>query len=457
MNRPRAHLRVLMVTIVVSLILLLVASERGWLMHAAELLLQESSAIPPVSQAENDQTAYLPLVQAIQISPILTATPMPTATTQRLQPADFSYLGAFRLPREFDWGGRGVSYYPAGDGGQGSLFVLGFEAQPALFGEVSIPAPARTPDWEQLPIARLLRGPVEFDGTLIEDTLDASTTFAGDVEYVPRRGSQTSDKLYGCADWWYAVSEETFPTVWFSELDGSRPRGMFAVGSAEAPFHGNRAGDYLFTAPAWYAAEYLGGRTLVIGKTRGAFGGSMGPTLIAFHPWETENPAGNLDAIPLLWYPLDFACASPNVSDRSRCLYPDFTMCDKWFGAAFVERGEHRAVLLVGIKGLGGNRYGQPEAGDCNPYQGYHCDPFERQVIFYDVEELGQAALGQRDPTDITPYTIWRPAELYLGDAAGQTCGEMGGMTFDAAGRLYVVEKGMGNANSAVVHMWGVR
>ena len=78
---------------------------------------------------------------------------------ERLQPSDFTYEGAFRLPDDFNWGALGLSFYPDGDGGAGTLLVTGFQsltdpAHPgetcwdpdwdcyAYYGEVTIPTPA---------------------------------------------------------------------------------------------------------------------------------------------------------------------------------------------------------------------------------------------------------------------------------------------------------------------------
>jgi hypothetical protein len=131
-------------------------------------------------------------------------------------------------------------------------------------------------------------------------------------------------------------------------------------------------------------------------------------------------------------------------------------MCDKWWGASFVEGASKAAVIISGRKGLGPNGYGN-DPDSCMPGQGYHCDPFERQVIFYDVEELGQAAAGIRDAWTVVPYMIWRPTQFFSRDARGHSCGELGGMTVDRAGsRLFMVEKGLGDNNEAVVHVWSV-
>ncbi len=406
-----------------------------------------------------------------------------------LQPADLKYLGAFRLPDEFNWGALGLSFYPQGNGGAGTLLVTGFQqlydpAHPgeacwdeswdcgAYYGEVAIPTPAQATNWEDLPLADLLRPMTRFDDGMAA-TVHREYLFVSDLEYVPQRGSQSADKLYGSINLWYAegvMGSDTFPTIWFANLDGGNARGMFHVGPTDDPlYHGRKMGAYLFSVPAWYADQYLGGRALVTGRSRGtpAFddalttaGGSQGPTLFAFQLWDSDDPNGNLDALPMLYYRVKFPdCAGPNVGDPASCDYPNYTMCDEWTGGAFVEGGGKRAILLLGIKGLGDNCYDEPPVvcdDPCDDSHGYHCNPYEYQVIFYDVDELGQSALGARDPWTVTPYAVWKPAELYC---RGEACESPGGMTFDQnSGHLFLVERGLGgDTNAAIVHVWQVQ
>lgn len=407
---------------------------------------------------------------------------------ERLQTTDLTYLGAFRLPDAFNWGALGLSFYPDGDGGAGTLLVTGFQlpydpAHPgescydagwdcrAYYGEVRIPALAHPSNWEDLTQATSLRAMTDFDGGLAA-TVHREYIYISDILYVPRGGTQTSDKLYGSLSLWYAegvAGENTFPTIWMANLDGSSPRGVFHVGPDETPFHGRKMGAYLFTAPPWYADQYLGGRTLITGRSRGTprdgtepvttRGGSQGPTLFAFRAADTDDPTGNLDALPILYYRVAFpACGGPNVGDKAACDYPEFTMCDDWTGAAFVDNGSRRAIVLLGLKGLGDNCYDEPpvECHDpCSDAHGYHCQPYEQQVIFYDVHELGHSAQGGQNPWTVVPYTIWRPSEFYL---TANACTNPGGMTFDTRGRrLFVAERGLGgDTNAIVIHVWGL-
>jgi len=438
------------------------------------------------------------LKTAIRLSLVLSVLAPSIGFGERLQPADLVYVGAFRLPDDFNWGARGLSYYPPGNSGAGSLLVTGSEVLAdgyAEYGEVSIPTPRQEPSWEDLPLATFLRPMTPFDGGLIQ-ARPVEYVFVSGIQYVPRQGTQTGDKIYGSLNAWYPEGEfgdDSFPTLWFSAPDGSNPRGLFYVGplAQTAPYHGRKMGEYLFTVPQWYADSYLGGRTLVTGRSRGTpvgsdpvttQGGSQGPTLFAFRPLQIDSPAGNtsLDALPILYYRASYpGCAGPDIGVGGQAVDCDyafsdqvFSMCDAWSGAGFVESGSKRAILILGQKGTTNCYYCGDPVDDsecpvtptpaecatlwCNEGRGYHCGPYERQVIFYDTDELGQAARGLRDPWTVLPYTLWRPAAFYL---EGNTCGDVGGMAVDpASGRVFMVERGLGgtDTNAAVVHVWTV-
>jgi hypothetical protein len=434
---------------------------------------------------------------------IIESGPIPT---NALLPEDFTYLGAFRLPDEFAWGALGVSYYPAGDGGAGSLFVTGFQGLfdangeacyegsqgcNGYFGEVSIPTPAQTTNWEDLPMTSFIQEMAVFDGGLVQ-TVHEAYSFVSDIAYVPAQGSQTGDKLYGSLNEWYpegSFGDDSFPTIWFSNLDGSNAQGVFHVGPEQPPFHGIKMGSYLFTVPQAYADRYLDGRTLVTGRARGTSppdseglggegsiaGGSQGPTLIAFRAWDTDHPSGNLDALPMLYYRVRYpGCAGPDIGvggQPTNCDFPGYTMCDDWTGAAFVQAGDRATIAIAGLKGSTNCYYCcdqwddaectvKPLPGECDMLcdegRGYHCGPYNRQILLYDTEQLGQVALGESDPWSVLPYAVWSPEELYLPNPC---CSNMGGMDFDpSSGRLFLVERGLGGIdwNAAVVHVWSV-
>ncbi len=89
---------------------------------------------PPSNQPGGGDTTTTegagdPIVEPAPTGPYTPADPAPidAVPAERLQPTDFTYQGAFRLPDDFNWGARGLSFYPNGAGGAGSLLVTGFE------------------------------------------------------------------------------------------------------------------------------------------------------------------------------------------------------------------------------------------------------------------------------------------------------------------------------------------
>ena len=427
---------------------------------------------------------------------------------ERVMPNDLEYLGAFRLPDAFYWGARGMSYYPAGNDGAGSLLVTASEALrtpegeacyegltncAAYFAEVTIPAPAIETDWTALPEASYLTGPATFDGGLAQ-TVHPAHAYVTGIAYVPRQGDQSGDKLYGSLNEWYpegGYGDASFPTVWFSNLDGTDARGVFHVGPVADPlYHGRKMGDFLFSVPQWYADAHLGGRFLVTGRSRGTpagehpelttDGGSQGPTLFAFRPLASDNPpAGTeLDALPMLYYRVKYpGCAGPDIGTGGAavdCDYPDFSMCDSWSGGSFIGTREKNAIALLGRKGTT-NCYYCDETGEdpechastppaecvryCNEDRGYHCGPYRRQIIFYDTGELADVARGAISPWEVLPYEIWSPPDFFLSGV--NVCGDVGGMAYDETNRrLFVIERGLGGYqgdNAAVVHVYTLK
>jgi hypothetical protein len=145
-----------------------------------------------------------------------------------IQPVDFVYIGAFRLPDGpaeigWEWSGASLAYHPRGDpaGGDddfpGSLFGTGHNWN-QFVSEISIPIPVYSPekDPDQLNQAATLQ---EFNNVRADlfQHLDFEIPRAG-LAYLPPQGEQTSGKLHFC---WgqHLQEEENQPTHGWSELD----------------------------------------------------------------------------------------------------------------------------------------------------------------------------------------------------------------------------------------------
>ncbi len=384
---------------------------------------------------------------------------------------DLVYLGAFAFPAGDEWSysGHALTYYPDGDptgtadGFPGSLFTVS-NAQDDLAGEISIPAPILSGDFTALPNANELLAPVDITGGMLDSTCAACATcdcLAWDVsglEYLPNL-----DRIaWNIHDWYNAAAEDLNSLGW-SELDMSNAQGVWHIGprpnvTEPREFHNGKTSDYLFKAPTSFATEHLGDRWLIAGYHResGALGGSQGPTFYATAPWTDGSPplpGSNLDALALVYYPWVYACSEDNAYEQ--CYLPGYRVDDTWGGAAWVDTGAVHGVLLFGLKGLGDNCYGDPgvecPADACEPYRGWHSDPYQPQILFYDPGQIAEVAAGTRDPWDVLPYSSFALTSQVI----DPDCAHLAGVAHDPInGLIYVTEAEAGEFGETAVHVW---
>src|SRR5262249_19106931 len=189
------------------------------------------------------------------------------------------------------------------------------------------------------------------------------------------------------------VSGQDYLTAGWSELTISnpQPKGMWHIGPWAFPYHSEGISEYLLEIPKTWADINVPGKYLGAGRLRGGgcCGSGKGPSLFAFGPWNDGNPPPDgaaLDAKVLLHYP-QYPDNDPTLPSgfvpRGPQSYPGYQACDNWSGAAWVTSTSKSAVLIVGRKALGNTRYGNAQPGDAEQTYGYHCDPYEPQILFY--------------------------------------------------------------------------
>jgi hypothetical protein len=84
---------------------------------------------------------------------------------------------------------------------------------------------------------------------------------------------------------------------------------------------------------------------------------------------------------------------------------------------------------------------------------GWHADPYENRVIFYDIDELAQFAQGRR--TSVIPYVHFVPPAIF--PASKNTYKTYGAMAYDSLRqRLYVVDACTGNNCTPIIQVWDV-
>lgn len=385
------------------------------------------------------------------------------AQVQRLQPTDLRYQGAFAYPAGDEWAysGHALAYYPGGDadgpndGYPGSLYAAG-KSPDRVVGEISIPAPVVTKEFAALPRATVLQPLADITGGWRDNC-----TFDPDCEYIEVAGLAylaNVDKIAWNLRDWYNVAARDQDSLGWSNRDYSGAQGVWHIGPRDnVVFDNAKTTNYLFTAPVAFADQHLGGKWLLAGNARpaGAFGGSQGPTLFATAPWLDGNPpttGQNLAALALLYYPEVAGCKE----NPAQCHYPNYRAADEWGGGAWLEGGGKSAVVLMGRKGLGDNCYGTPGAecpAVCTIDKGYHAEPYEPQMLFYDPADLLAVVAGAKEAWTVLPYTIHRPTDVLF----KPNCGILNDVAYDATRKLiYATERDAGPFGETIVHVWRV-
>lgn len=380
------------------------------------------------------------------VPPVSVAPVTPERT--RLTKNDFSYVGAFRLPKEtnggsrFGFGGGALALNPHGDasgaadGYLGSLYIVGHEHHQQV-AEVNIPIPKdqRSSSVASLNTAQFLHGFVDItEGK--GKTFDAGNGWRLDgLAYLDAQGAQTSGKVYWTARTYYNVDTSNDLSHGYSDanLSALNAQGMWRLGD----FTGMMTGGYIFSVPTYFADSYLGGKRLISGlfTQQGVSATSQGPAMFAYAPW-LESGLSNgkkLSTQALLYYPYKPIFRGAYNDPVSN--FPDHQVPDHWEAAAFVNTPSKHAVVVVGRRAMGETFYGDGRATDCDPYKGYHGEPYEPRIVFYDPADLALAAQGKKDPTTIVPYFEWNPSEF-----VSATCeGELTGAVYDEQNKLLYV------------------
>ena len=263
-----------------------------------------------------------------------------------------------------------------------------------------------------------------------------------EIAYLPKQGTQTTDKLYISWNDWYNTGDEDLDRLGWCELTLSSPntQGPWNLGASNTDVMPHTVGEYLFEIPASWAALNTPGKLLVTGKYREGgssdggvrFGG--GPAMYAFGPWGQGNPPPDgtaLEKITLLSYIGGHVWSCSSNGDVCKVM-------DRWEGGAWVVAGTRNAVILTGRKGVGEDYY-----GDACGTKGYHnLGGYKPYMLFYDPADLADVARGEKQPYDPQPY-----ATLDCGDYAFHSsaeCSDGAGFrscAYDSANQLlYVAE-----------------
>lgn len=387
------------------------------------------------------------------------------SASTRLQPSDLTYLGAFRLPdgvpgftvQSWQWGGYAMTYYPDGDPGgandgyPGSIFGTG-HAWEYQVSEISIPVPviSASKNLSQLNTAGTLQS--------FREIMDVGTLEIPRVGlvYLPRQGSQSTDKLY--FSWGQHMAEANHMTHGWCELNLTNPKiaGSWYI---DCPHNEYNTNDIMFEIPASWAAANTPGKLLASGRYRDGGWSGQGPSLVAIGPWSQGNPPANgtsLNYTTLLRYTSTEDPESWN--EATNHTMDNYHHSDEWSGAVWLTSGAKSAVVFVGTKGTGNCWYGDSSGPclDCAGERGWWSDGFEGQFIFYDPDDLAGVASGAMQPHEPQPYATMNVDKHLYHISSTQQWYHLGAASFDREnGYLYVFEP-FADDDKPIVHVWQV-
>jgi len=389
---------------------------------------------------------------------------------QLIQPQELEYLGAFRLPEgsndtSWQWGGTAAAYYPEGDPGgpddgySGSIFATGHEWEQQV-SEISIPVPviSESKDVGDLNTADTLQDFHDIKGDLF-GYLEIPRV---GLEYLPKQGEQTTDKLYYCWGQHLQEGDEGPSHGWF-ELDLSDPQrqGPWMIDGQSKYV----TADYIFAIDEGWASINTSGKLLATGRFRDGGQDAQGPSLIAYGPWNEGNPP-----------PVNFSLSNATLLLYSS-VYDDmeginamenYHHSDEWSGGAWLTYGRKTAVIFAGIKGLGNCWYGfydgtvwpeeppYPEEGPGE--RGWWSDDFTAQVIFFDPADFARVAAGEMEPYEPQPYAVI-DIDYILYNIPEYELRHLGALSFDREnGIIYLFEfRGDYEDDRPLVHVWKIR
>lgn len=464
-------------------------------------------------QLEKVNTPVIPVLLDAETPQI--RLPGTKADSSRLQPEDFTYLGAFRLPgaderpRTFDYGGNAMTFNPDGDprgeadGFPGSLFVMGHDR--IAYGElpdgnqvaeVNIPVPVNDRNLDDLNTAGFIQ---DFHNVAVDSFKQMDEIPKVGMTYLNR---PETGPLVHLAWGAHLQPPDQASHAWFSpNLANPNIKGYWFIGNQDL----YSVNGYMFEIPKEWADLHSGGRPLATGRMRDGGQGGMGPELFAYQPWNADgSPAADgthLREVPLIQYE-----KSSNKEDFVRCMN-GYQHADEWEGGAWLTTpGGKSAILFAGTKATGKKTWygyinpagaeqvcvdagvtGYPtcrladgglcpssdmagccseESGGCVSMRGWWSNRFDAQLILYDTDDLALVAAGYMEPWQPQPYAaIDIDEHLYLSPpewdiqlvgTGDQRRYRIGDAAFDRAnGLLYVLELYADGARP-VVHVWRV-
>jgi hypothetical protein len=438
---------------------------------------------------------------------------LPAAMAAQLQPSDLTYLGAFVTPTTTtfqDWGsflqtyrGSQMSYRADGDSGAGTLLMS--------FGTrlVELRLSNLTPRLSSLQTATVLQSTTDITAGSLSALLQNDST--GGVKLVSARGNQATEKLYFGSYEYYNTDVTDYNSLGFANLNFSSPaaQGIWHVGPTTSDNGawsiGPKHGEYVIPVPHDWATTNLGGRSILVGRSResAGAGGSAGPVLTAVAPISTSSPpaAGTaLAATPLMSFDTGVAVYLSGTGWQKWRMGGDpdwdyYSIMDRVKDGEWIASGDKRALVLVkrhgtfdndpspcvnssGNSGYNGGFcidaqgrtppwcYGEAyttcsQAGPASSSYGFHAGPYKGRLVFIDPDDLADVYAGTIGYDEVDGYAVYDLMDDW-GTPSGTVEDRTGGndpcgIAYDSTNRrLYVCQSNGNDPNGHPNPAWPV-
>jgi hypothetical protein len=442
------------------------------------------SFLEPSKQYTFTITALDQIRNESQKSDPVTITTLPfQGRNDLIRPTDFIYLGAFKFPSGWEFGGDALAYNPQGDGGQsgsgsidgypGSLFSNNID-QPTFcyVAEINIPPPiiSTTHNPDELNTAINLQPFTNIRPNSINNWTDVDVWRLG-LAYLSPRGLQSSPKLYHSWGYHFQLGESKSASLcWCNPsnlADTNSYGGPWYIGLSNGPPYDPALNDYMFSVPQTWADSFTSGRALIIGRARQGGISGLGPTLYAISPWNLGNP-------PPIFTELNFSklLEYGSVYNATDTTYPNsilnYNLADDWKGADWLSINNKSAVMIIGRKGLGDHWYGfQGESTPLSwiefniPFpdfyptdpdgKGHRANHYTPMIILYDPVQLAAVASGSINSYEPQPYAALRlDTSIFYGRSK-----IIKSASFDPINKiLYAVEADALQEGENLIHVW---
>lgn len=369
---------------------------------------------------------------------ILTITSQYTyAEDKILYQNDFTYIGAFRVPKTdmggptyqgLVYGGQVIAFNPANN----SLFITGHDRNQQT-AEIAIPEIINSNDINKLKTATPIQNLFDItEGNRNKITTDGTTDITNNAKIggLMKWGSKLVGSVYGYYDPGFHATRSHFTSDLLLSNTGDF-LGMYEVGNKPSPVpQAGLVGGYMTPVPlAW--RERLGGKALtgmscisILSRT------SAGPAAFSFDP-EQLNANSPAPAIGLLYY--DALHQTIGTYQSSGTLYNNGS-----YQTGIVFPTGTRSIIYTGRQGLGPACYGpgtniESESGNMasspppnntcmgvvmtdlnhpccydpmNLNKGAHAYPYSMYAWAYDAEDFARVKAGGRIVDNPTPNLV---------------------------------------------------